>query len=159
MKLHAPARIAAVALVVVSLAGCSFAANITTSKQYSASDGVRVELEDVTGLNLLLVATAEGDPAALTGTFENSGTEDVAITLGLGATSDTVTVPAGGVVALGLGDGETAVVGASPANPGMIGQITVETPRSGTESVDVPVLDGTLAEYADTLDKLQSYTG
>ncbi len=159
MKLHVPARIAAAALVSLSLASCSFAASITTSQQYSASDGVRLELEDATGLNLLLISTAEGDPAALIGSFENSTQESVTVTVGLGSTDTTFDVPAGGIVELGLSDGETAVVGASPADPGLIGTITVETARSGEQEVGVPVLDGTLEEYSETLEMLGSSTG
>ncbi|WP_084125537.1 hypothetical protein [Demequina sp. NBRC 110054] len=154
MKLHAPARIAAAALIALSMTGCSFAANITTAKQYSASDGVRVELEDATGLNLLIVSTAADEPAALIGSFENVTSEDIEVTVVLGAGEASFEVPADGVTTLGTGTGETEVVGTSPADPGLIGTITVTTPGSGTTEVDVPVLDGTLEEYASTLDAI-----
>ena len=157
MKLQAPARIVAAALISLSLASCSFAASITTSKQYSASDGVRLELEDATGLNLLLISTGEGEPAALIGSFENPGDEPVTVTVAVGAEITAFDVPAGGIVAMGLDEGETAVVGTATAGPGLIGSIAVDTPRSGTQEVEVPVLDGTLSEYADTLDKLESH--
>ncbi|MDN4471968.1 hypothetical protein [Demequina zhanjiangensis] len=159
MKLQVTARIAAAAIVALSLASCSFAASITTSQQYSASDGVRLELEDVTGLNLLVISTDEGAPAALIGSFDNSGDEPVSVTVGLGGEDTSFTVPAGGVVALGLDEDETAVVGTSTAAPGLIASVSVETPRSGMQDVDVPVLDGTLEEYADTLEMLQSVAG
>ncbi|WP_062203759.1 hypothetical protein [Demequina salsinemoris] len=154
MKLHAPARIAAAALIALSMTGCSFAANITTSKQYSASDGVRVELEDATGLNLLIVSTAADEPAALIGSFENPGTDPIEVTVVLGDDATSFEVPAQGVTALGTTDGETEVVGTSTVDPGLIGTITVTTPGSGTTDVDVPVLDGTLAEYAPTLEAI-----
>ncbi len=154
MKLHAPARIAAAALIALSMTGCSLAVTPITQKQYSASDGIRVELEDATGLNLLIVSTAADEPAALIGSFENATSDDIEISVVLGAGETSFEVPAEGVATLGTGSGETEVVGTSPVDPGLIGTITVTTPGSGTTEVDVPVLDGTLEEYASTLDAL-----
>ncbi|WP_084075160.1 hypothetical protein [Demequina sp. NBRC 110052] len=154
MKLAVPARIVASAVLALALTGCSFAADITTSDPYAASDGIQVDLDGVKAENLLVISSAEGEPAALIGSFINTSSEDATLTVTLGSDQTAFEVAAGEVVALGTGEGQTEVVGTSPAAPGLIAQITIDAPRTGAQSVDVPVMDGTLEEYAPILDSL-----
>lgn len=155
MKLVVPARIvASAAFAVVALSGCSFAADITTSDPYAASDGIQVDLDGVKAENLLVISSAEGAPAALIGSFINTSSEDASLTVTLGSSQTSVQVPAGEVVTLGTDEGQTDVLGTAPAAPGLIAQVTIDAPRTGAQAVEVPVMDGTLEEYAPILDSL-----
>jgi len=145
---HRLAAAGVVALAGLALAGCSATNQITTAKPYSASDGVRAELGDVTAENLLVLASAEGAPGALQGALTNRGTDAVTVTLTSGTTAiGTVRVDATSTVLLG-GDTGKALTFTTANAPGGVTPLTLETGPGGTLTVSVPVLDGTLPEYA-----------
>lgn len=150
------ARIAVVAIAAVTLAACSAINPITTSEDYQASDGVTVPIGDSTkGINLLVVTTAKDAPAVLTGSLHNSSTEDVTVTLSIdGAIATNVTVPGRSTVSLGTGEGQQLVQGASPAAPGGLAPVWFATEIDGSQQSDVPVVDGTLAEYQSIVDSI-----
>jgi hypothetical protein len=157
VKLTVPARIAALVLAGVALTGCAVLSPITTQEEYAASDGLMVELGPVQGLNLLVVTSAAGEPGVLIGSLSNtSPTEDVAVEVILGDSGVvTIEIPAASVVQLGvLGENQVAVVGTSAQAPGGIDNVRFSTAQTGSLSSPVPVVDGTLPEYASTLDAL-----
>ncbi|MDN4477489.1 hypothetical protein QQX10_08275 [Demequina sp. SYSU T00039] len=150
-----PAGIAAAAVVSAVLAGCSAVNPITTQMQYDASDGISLEIGDVTAYNLLVLTPGEGETGVLIGTLENAGTEDVAVSASIDGTAiTTVDVPAGATVKLGGDDGETAVTGTVPVLPGLLTEVVFQTDAEGQVAEDVPVLDGTLPEYDHELSKI-----
>ncbi|WP_062516173.1 hypothetical protein [Demequina gelatinilytica] len=150
-----PARALPLAALALVAAGCSTVNPITTQMAYDASDGVSVELGDVTGLNLLVITEAEGSAAVLTGSFKNSGAEDATVAASLdGGSIVSIEIPAGATVRLGGDEGETHVAGTSTAAPGLLQEVLFQTETAGQISEDVPVLDGTLPEYAPELDSL-----
>ena len=76
------ARLAAIAVGALVLTACSAINPITTDVHYAPSDGVQVAItDDAKALNLLVVTTAKGAPAVLTGSIYNGGEEDLAVTL------------------------------------------------------------------------------
>ena len=78
MKTTVLARIAAVAVAAVVLAACSAINPITTQDKYQSSDGATVPIGDTArGINLLVVTTAVGEPAVLTGSIRNDAAEDL----------------------------------------------------------------------------------
>jgi hypothetical protein len=130
---------------------------LTALKPYAASDGLQVTAGDVRGLNLIMFTRGAGAPAALTGTLANTGTTNATATLEVAGTSVTVEVPAGSSVKLGFGDGDTSVVApVAPTAPGLIGTVTLTVGGTSTKA-PVPVLDGTLPEYAPVLDAMDAY--
>jgi hypothetical protein len=136
------------AVLAAVLSGCSATNPITTEKPYSASDGVRATLGSVTAENLLLI-TAEADaPGALQGALSNRGDDAVAVTVGVGGDSQRFWIESGDTVLLGGTQGEDAVF-TTPAAPGATTELTLTTAADGTETFQVPVLDGTLPEYAE----------
>lgn len=140
-----PVVLGAVVLAAV-LSGCSVTNQITTEEQYAASDGVRATLGDVTAENLLLIAEAADAPGALQGAFTNRGDEAVTVEVATTGSAERVRVAAGETVLLGGQDGEEVVLD-TPAPPGATTEVTLSTGAGGTETVQVPVLDGTLPEY------------
>jgi len=130
------------------LSGCSTTNDITTEKPYSASDGVRASLGDLTAENLLIVAAAADGPGALQGALTNRGDDAVTVEIEVGGSSERVRVAADETVLLGGEDGEEVVLDA-PGEPGSTVDLTLTTSAAGSQTVPVPVLDGTLPEYAD----------
>lgn len=154
--LRAAALTAGLAVAGLALGGCSATNQITTEDQYSASDGVRVTLGDVRGSNLLVLSAGEGQDGALQGGLVNDGTEDRSVTLAVGDEETTVELGPRETVLLGTGraddDRFTEVMfPALEAMPGGLLTVTVSTPESGSVEVRVPVLDGTLPEYATSV--------
>jgi len=139
-----------VALVSAGLAGCSATNAITTQLDYAPSDGVRATLGDVTAQNLLIITAGEGEEGALQGAFTNAGRDDLTVTLTTEDDVELAAVPvaAGSTVLLGGSTGEI-VTFASPGAPGAAVPLSLSTGAAGAESVFVPILDGTLPEYAD----------
>lgn len=136
-----------VALVGAGLAGCSATNPVTTALDYSASDGVRAELGDLTAENLLIISSAQGEPGALQGALTNNGASDLTVEVGP-QDGDTVSVivPTGSTVLLGGSQGETVTL-TTTVPPGAVEALTLET-SVGADTVSVPVLDGTLSEYS-----------
>jgi hypothetical protein len=142
----AAAALAASAL----LAGCSATNPITTSFDYDPSDGVSERLGDVRVGNLMVLTSEEGAAGTVLGFVTNSGSQDASVTLAVGGEeSASIDVPAGGTVRLGPDCDETIDVDAVPARPGSKVEVDVTSDVGGSSSVLVPVLDGTLPEYAD----------
>jgi hypothetical protein len=144
-----PVVVGAVALVAAAvLSGCSATNPITTEMAYAASDGVRATLGDLTAENLLLVAAAADSPGALQGALTNRGDDPLTVEVATDDAAELVFVPAGGTVLLGGESGDEVVLD-TPGAPGSTVEMTLTTDAAGTETVQVPVLDGTLPEYAD----------
>ncbi|AEE44735.1 hypothetical protein [Cellulomonas fimi] len=137
------------------LSGCSATNPLTTQDEYSASDGVRVTLGDVRASNLLVLSAAEGEIGVLHGALINDGDQDETVTLTFeGAEPTTVELPGGATVLLDGSDDEghaDVPVDAVAAPPGGTVPLTVATASSGAQTLEVPVLDGTLPEYAGAL--------
>ncbi|WP_084128881.1 hypothetical protein [Demequina sp. NBRC 110055] len=150
MKLTVPARLAAASLAAVALAGCSYVNPITTHKNYSASDGTQLVVGDVSALNLIVLTEEVDAPATLIGTLINDSAEDVDLDISIdGQNTTNLTVPAGESVKLGPADGDTEVSGVAVAAPGLIANVAFAADTVDVHAVEVPVMDGTLPEYAD----------
>lgn len=139
-------RLAVAAVTAGAVAVLTACAPVMTQEPYAASDGLRVELGDhVVVQNLLVVSAAEGAPGAVQGAILNTGAAEATVVL-----FDTeVSVDPGQTVLLGGTTGEPLVVDAVEAAPGATLPVELGVDGSSTQVVPVPVLDGTLPEYAD----------
>lgn len=135
------------------LAACS---PTTTTLNYDPSDGVGVSVlgeddRDLRGINLMVVSAAEGEPGNVLGALANETSEDASFTLEApGAAPVTLDVPAGGTVYLGTETGETVSLDTVGAAPGDYLDAVLSVGADSAE-FQLPVLDGTLPEYADRL--------
>ncbi len=150
---RAAALAAGLAVAGSVLAGCSATNPITTENQYSASDGVRATLGDVRASNLLVLTAAEGATGAMYGGLINDGAEDRTVTVAAGDETTTVRLAPGQTALLGVDNppvGDAADVRFSSVDvpPGGLLAVTLSTPEDGSVEIQVPVLDGTLPEYA-----------
>ena len=167
---RARAAVAATGLAAaLVLAGCSATNPIQTQDQYDASDGVSVRLGDVRASNLMILSAAEGKEGVLLGALTNTGADGVTVTVTFGAPGEggdaapaadatTVDVPARGTVlltgSLGSDEDDTKVdvrVSQTPAAPGGVALVGIDVDTAGSTAVQVPVLDGTLPDYATLL--------
>ncbi len=143
------AGVALAGVLAAVLSGCSATNQITTAQVYSASDGVRAELGDLTAENLLVLSAGKDEPGSLQGAFTNRGDDTLTVTV----TSDgeqvgKVRVKAGATQLLGGTHGDDVVFDTQAA-PGALTTLTIDTGEGGSQDIQVPVLDGTLPEYAD----------
>jgi len=144
------ARLWAVPVVVASVALAAACSPIETNRPYSPSDGVRVDLtDDLRGLNLFVVTAAEGDAGTLVGAFANDSSENVEFDVTPeGGAAATIPVAAGETVYLATEDGFEVLFGRIDAEPGAVLPVVVSVTSGEEQELALPVLDGTLEEYA-----------
>lgn len=156
---RSPRRTTALAVLAVTLplvgglAGCSATNPIQTQRPYSASDGVRASLGPLQTTNLLVVGTAKGSAAALSGGLVNTGADPLTVTVAVSGETSTFTVPGNGSVLLGTGSsaGRTMPVESLDVDPGALTTVTLKVPSAGSATVQVPVVDGALPQYTAVL--------
>ena len=113
---------------------------------YTATDGVQTNLGALQIRNVFVAARTKDAPGALQGVVVNSAEDSSKVTFtGTDGTVGTVNVPAGQVVDLHT---KSLLIDPVSVWPGQSIPITV---TAGEDSADlnVPVLDGSLPEYAD----------
>jgi hypothetical protein len=155
--------LAALAIGAAAAAGIGACSPINTQLEYAPSDGNRAELGDeIRVANLLVLTTGQGEPALVVGGVTNRTAETTTVTFTFGAdeagATESLDVQVAGRSTVLLNpsheDGETAILEASPVAPGANLPVTISTPTSGSTTVNVTVLDGTLAPYDTYLEFL-----
>ena len=145
-----PALALGVAGLALALSACS---PITTDEPYAASDGIRAQVGDLEVLNLMIVSASKGAEGRLLGAATSSSAEPDTLTIAAqdGSIDVPVTLGAGETVNFSGAEDEAILIDDVPVAPGA--NVLVTLMNSAGESVDVyvPVLDGTLAEYADVV--------
>lgn len=149
LRMPAVRRAAALSLAAATLllAGCSATNPVTTSKPYAASDGVDQRLGSLTFGNLLVLSAADKAPGTVLGSVTSSADRDATLTIGLAGDVTSVAVPAGATVILGP-DATAVPLATVPAPPGTLVDLVLTSDLDGAVTLKVPVLDGTLEQYA-----------
>lgn len=136
---------------VAALSGCSLTAEIANLEPYDPSDGVGVTLGDVAVRNALLI-TADGSEANLVMSVVNNSGQPVDLLVQYGPVdarvTETISLPATPAL---------SQIGSDPANQllledddivaGALLEVYFQHGSVQGEVVNVPVLDGSLAEY------------
>ena len=153
-------KIAAIAIaagVIFGTTGCSFSSPIATMKSYDPSDGVNATVGKVQLRNFMYLVTATGQ-GALFGSLVNQDVDAVAsnIDLSVDGPAIPVSVGAGEKLDLGYNGGQAIPLGVAVK----AGSLLVLKVANGSDSVslNVPVLDGTLAQYAPLVNSLTALT-
>jgi len=141
--------------VMVLTAGCNFISPQTTTEHYDASDGISVDVGSIQVRNAM-VFTDNGDAASLSVTLLNTSStpRTVAIQYDSFGTPKTTTivVPADGQTRRGTtGGDQQALLNGIGKQPGSLLKVFVQYGNTTGKSINVPVLDGSLAEYATLL--------
>ncbi|GIT78856.1 hypothetical protein LLS1_05250 [Leifsonia sp. LS1] len=131
------------------LTGCDLFAPQDTLHIGETSDGVSGTVGDVYVANAVLLTAADGTgPASLVSSLVNQATSSRDVSIHTTAGSDSVALEASEVVQLGVPDGQTIEFDGLDAKPGGLADVTFEN-GSDTLTLQVPVLDGALAQYRD----------
>lgn len=147
---RSPRRIAAALLLSGATAlGVGACSPITTMQPYNPSDGVRGVLgTQISTDNLMILTDAEGSQGLLLGGVTNKSGDEAQVSFAVDGASGAldVTVPSHSTLLLGP-EHEEVIVPSVPAPPGAVVKMTVSTAQSGSITLSVPVLDGTLPAY------------
>ena len=153
---------AALGVGLLTATGCGYINPQQTSIQYSSSDGIRADVGPVQLRNVLIASSGSASgqsgstttpnadaPGRLIGSLYNTSSQDVTLSLSTpNSTSVTVTVPKNGNVR--LEDSAPVTFSHVGGIPGSMVDVKI-TAGSTTQTVKIPVLDGTLEEYRQYL--------
>ncbi len=138
------------AAVLLGATGCNFIAPQATTITYSASDGVNVPASGPLEVrNALIVATEDGKSGNLIAAIVNA--TDKAETLSVqieGSAPLTLRVPAHTTASLGANE-EPLLIERLNVKPGATVEVYFQSGSATGAALHLPVLDGTLPEYAD----------
>jgi hypothetical protein len=144
----------------LSLSACSLSGNVASLDPYSPSDGQQIDLESVKARNLIYLV-GESGRGFLIGSLVSSATSDIKVKLQyVDPATDERTdyffdVPAGSKVDFGY-NGNPAVALPIVETPGQTAKFYLVESESISGLIQVPVLDGTLAEYRMLLEQLEA---
>jgi hypothetical protein len=144
----------------LSLSACSLSGNVASLDPYSPSDGQQIDLESVKARNLIYLV-GESGRGFLIGSLVSTSPTDMQVKLQyVDPDTDERTdyffdVPAGSKVDFGY-NGNPAVELPVVELPGQTAKFYLLESESISGIIQVPVLDGTLAEYQMLLEQLEA---
>lgn len=130
----------------VGLSGC-YNAGIGSYK--GVAPGANNDLEGLELRSISVVAAAKDQPGRLLGMVFNRTAEDIGLVIRDRNDSMNLTVPAKGQIGF---DTSEHILQSTENPPGARTDLTVEA-KGTSEVIDVPVLDGTLSQYAPYVPK------
>jgi hypothetical protein len=145
VRARAAASVAVAALLAGGLAGCNFVTPQATLDQYAPTDGVNATIGDLALRNVLAI-TEDGSDVNLVLVAANTSGDDIDLTIQAdGADAELVVEPGQSTI----GDDEQLVLAGVDVTVGSLVDIYFQYGDEPGKRVRVPVLDGTLSEYAD----------
>jgi hypothetical protein len=157
------ARIAAsvvlAAVLLLSTTACTFFATQATLKHYDPSDGVGATIGDINVRNALLL-TKDGQEASFLVNLINDGQNAESVLIQYQGTDShgtrgkidvKVSLDAGEVKTFGSKDTRQLIFNGIGTEPGALFPVWIQYGQEPGKQLLVPVLDGSLAEYANLL--------
>jgi hypothetical protein len=148
--MRAAASVLVAAGLISGLAACDAVTPQWTTHSYAPSDGVNGQAGSVDIRNAFVV-TGGGARASLVVAFVNNATTPSAVQIQYTSQgtpkTESVTVPAGGLVSVGPGRQATVTLSGVQAKPGALLPVYFRSGGKGAQ-LSVPVLDNTLPGYA-----------
>ena len=150
----------AIAALSLSVSACSLSGNVSSLEPYSPSDGQQIDLEQVKARNFIYLVSDSGR-GFLIGSLVSTSPSDMQVKLQyVDPATDARTdyffdVPAGSKVDFGY-NGNPAVELPVVEVPGQTAKFFLLESASISGVIQVPVLDGTLAEYQMLLEQLEA---
>ncbi len=141
--------VAAIGIGAMAFTGCSAINQQSTTTVYSASDGVRLDMGSLELRNVLIVSNGHDAPGRVLGSFYNTSTSDITLTISGAQGSQTEVTVKPGVPTILNGANDKAILSTVTAAAGAMEVVQLRQSGAGsdTASLNLPVLDGTLAEY------------
>ena len=137
----------AIAAALISATGCGYIYTQPTTPQYAASDGVKADLNGVELRNIMMVSSGKGADGRLLGTILNKSDHDITVTFAFPSGEKSVKVAKGQQVRLESNDSQVIVPKISQT-PGETLANTQVSSNDQSTNLNIPILDGTLKEYA-----------
>ena len=131
----------AIAAALISATGCGYIYTPPTTLQYAASDGVKADLNGVE------LSSGKGADGRLLGTILNKSDHDITVTFAFPSGEKSVKVAKGQQVRLESNDSQVIVPKISQT-PGETLANTQVSSNDQSTNLNIPILDGTLKEYA-----------
>ena len=162
MNIRKFATVAVAASLLLGTAGCTFMNPIASRIEYAPSDGTQASLTNVDARNFLVLSDDKGN-AALFGSLVNRGLDSTSVKLQYTDATSKETKQAFYTL-LPAQKLDFGYNGTSPLNfnlggkPGEVVSVWVSAGTENGKEMNVPVLDGTLAEYSDLVKQLGGST-
>jgi hypothetical protein len=147
------ALIAAIGVGALAFTGCSAINEQSTTKIQAVSDGVETNMGHLELRNVMVISNGNDAPGRVLGTFYNTSTSDITLTISGDQGSQTeITVKPGVPTVLNTANDKSMLSTVkAPAGATTVLDLRQSGADTATKSLTVPVLDGTLAEYKDAL--------
>lgn len=163
MRARTTAAVVIAGAVMVLTAGCNFISPQTTTEIYDASDGVNTTVGDIEVRNAI-VFTENGDEASLSVVVINNGSSAANVKFqyqALGSTETAVIpVAANGETDRGTQGGQKqTILNGIGKQPGSLLTVFIQSGTDTGKKLNVPVLDGSLTQYATLLPSPSPSTG
>lgn len=137
---------AALSIALLSATGCGYIYTQPTTLHYAASDGVHGTINNIELRNIMVVSHGKGAQGRLLGTILNKSDQDTAVTFNFTSGAKTVNVLKGQEVRLEQ-DGNKLMVAHVQPIPGQTLSGTKVSAGNASDTLNIPVMDGTLKEY------------
>lgn len=135
-----------VLLGALALSGCY---NAGADNYKSVAPGSNLDLQGLELRSISIISAAENKPGRLLGTVFNTTAEDIGLVIRDKDDTVQVTVPAKGKIGF---DTAEHILQSTQDPPGARTNLTIEA-KGDSKVTDVPVLDGTLSQYAPYVPK------
>lgn len=141
--------IAAIGIGAMAFTGCSAINPQSTTMEVAVSDGVHLDMGQLKLRNVLIISEAAGKSGHVAGTFYNEADSDIILTISGAQGAQTQVTVKPGIPLVLSSQNDNAVLSTMAQGPGSMETIELRQSGAGskTASLNVPILDGTLAEY------------
>lgn len=154
MRARIATSIALAAALAATLVGCSYVTPQASLQPYEPSDGVSASVGDIDVRNAMILSE-DGISGNLVLHAINNGSKDVELTVQYAVagtkTDITIDVPGDGTADVGYGDDGQVFMNGILEKPGGLLALYFQYGDEIGHQVEVPVLDGSLPQYADLL--------
>jgi len=149
VKIRALAAPVIAAALLLGTAGCGVFVPTATMKQYSAGDGLNVNVGKLELRNVMVITDESGD-ASLVGTIVNDSTNVQYVTAQFRTTTpiDVKFVAPEGITKIGLADDNPVIVHGTALKAGQYVEIYFQYGGEDGVGISIPVWDGTNPVYA-----------
>ncbi len=144
------------AALLLGTSGCSLTHDVASLQHYAPSDGSQIDIGKVKVRNFIYLTKGDGS-GKLIGTVVNGGTTDATVSFEYVSfeervKTDPFELPAGETLDLGATPDNAALDVSVEALPGSNIELWISVNGETGQSLTVPVLDGSLEQYAPYLE-------
>lgn len=137
-------------VLTVLLSGCAVFSPMTTELPYNPGDGIGVSLGDVEVRDLLVVGTAQGEPATVSAYVVNRSAQDVTVSFAAqGGTPATLDVPARSALQASPAGEEGLVIDSLAVALGSMVPLAIQVDGNAPAQVAAPSVAASNPMYSD----------